>query len=92
MARCLNIGAIEDISSENLMASAAPYYVVDAHDFFVYPKGKSVSFREFYNIPEAHPVTRDSLRYKDNPAIVLALVNLGWLEQDKKEWLKDGMT
>lgn len=57
-----------------------------------YPNRDSVPFQKFYNIPEAHTVIRGSLRYKGNPAFVQALAKLGWLEQDKKEWLKDGMT
>lgn len=74
------------------MAKAEPYYVMDGYDFVAYPNRDSVPFREFYNIPEAHTVIRGSLRYDGNPAFVQALANLGWLEQDKKDWLKNGMT
>lgn len=91
-ARYLKNGYIEEISSANLMATAAPYYIMDGYDFVAYPNRNSVPFQEFYNIPEAHTVIRGSLRYKDNPAFVQALAKLGWLEQDNKEWLKDGMT
>lgn len=65
---------------------------MDGYDFVAYPNCNSVLFRQFYRIPEAHTMIRGSLRYKGNPAFVQALANLGWLEQDKKEWLKDGMT
>ena len=88
----LKNGSVEEISSENLMATATPYYVMDGYDFVAYPNRNSVPFQKFYNIPEAHTVIRGSLRYKGNPAFVQALANLGWLEQDKKEWLKDGIT
>lgn len=91
-ARFLLNGDIIEISSKDLMAKARPYYVMDGYDFVAYPNRNSVPFREFYNIPEAHTVIRGSLRYKGNPAFVQALANLGWLEQDKKDWLKDGMT
>ena len=91
-ARFLLHGEIIEISSADLMASAKPYYVMDGYDFVAYPNRNSVSFREFYNIPEAHTVIRGSLRYEGNPEFVQALANLGWLEQDKKDWLKDGMT
>ena len=62
------------------------------YNFVAYPNRNSVPFREIYNIPEAHTVIRGSLRYEGNPAFVQALANLGWLEQGKKEWLKDGIT
>ncbi|KAH8719538.1 hypothetical protein GQ44DRAFT_751600 [Phaeosphaeriaceae sp. PMI808] len=67
-ARFLKNGKIQEVSSDKLMATAAPYYVMDGYDFVAYPN-------------------RDS----GNPAFVQALAKLGWLEQDKKDWLKDGM-
>ena len=74
------------------MAKVEPYYVMDGYDFVAYPNRDSVPFREFYNIPEARTVVRGSLRYRGNPAFVQALANLGWLEQDEKAWLREGMT
>ena len=74
------------------MAISKPYYVMKGYDFVANPNRNSGPFRELYDIPEAHTVIRGSLRHEGNPAFVQALVNLGWLEQDKKEWLKDGMT
>ncbi|WEW61262.1 hypothetical protein PRK78_006752 [Emydomyces testavorans] len=91
-ATFLRNGEVVEISSEDLMATAKPYYVMDGYDFVAYPNRNSVPFREFYNIPEAHTVIRGSLRYKGNPAFVQTLANLGWLDQEKKDWLKDGMT
>lgn len=90
-ARNLKNGPVEEISSEDLMAAATPYYAMDGYDFFAYPNRDSVPFREFYSILEAHTVIHGSLRYKGNPAFIQALANLGWPEQDRKEWLKDGM-
>ncbi|KAI0323973.1 glyceraldehyde-3-phosphate dehydrogenase-like protein [Cubamyces sp. BRFM 1775] len=46
----------------------------------------------FYNIPEAETVIRGTLRYQGFPEFVKALVALGWLNREKKEWLKDGLT
>ncbi|KAI9700668.1 MAG: hypothetical protein M1836_002037 [Candelina mexicana] len=74
------------------MAKAKPYHVLDGYNFVAYPNRDSVPFRDFYGIPEAHTVIRGSLRYDGNPAFVQALANLGWLEQDQKDWLRDGMT
>jgi saccharopine dehydrogenase (NADP+, L-glutamate forming) len=90
--RFLKDGKVVEISAENLMATAAPYHVLEGYDFVAYPNRDSVPFRELYRIPEAHTVVRGSLRYQGNPAFVQALASLGWLEAGQKEWLKDGMT
>jgi saccharopine dehydrogenase (NADP+, L-glutamate forming) len=74
------------------MATAKPYHVMDGYDFVAYPNRNSVPFREFYKIPEAHTVIRGSLRYEGNPAFVKALIDLGWLDTEQKDWLKDGLT
>lgn len=74
------------------MASARPYHVMDGYSFLAYPNRNSVPFREYYNIPEAHTVIRGSLRYKGNPELVNALVNMGWLDATEKTWLAPGMT
>jgi saccharopine dehydrogenase (NADP+, L-glutamate forming) len=91
-ARFLKNGKIEEISSDALMATAAPYHVMDGYDFVAYPNRDSVPFRRFYGILEAHTVIRGSLRYKGNPAFVQALASIGWLDQTMKMWLEDGMT
>jgi saccharopine dehydrogenase (NADP+, L-glutamate forming) len=87
-ARFLKDGKVVEIPAEDLMATVAPYHVMEGYDFVAYPNRDSVPFRDFYRIPEAHTVVRGSLRYKGNPAFVQALASLGWLEQGQKEWLK----
>ena len=74
------------------MNAARPYYITPAFAFVAYPNRNSVPFREFYNIPEAETVIRGTLRYQGFPEFVKALVALGWLNLEKKEWLKDGLT
>lgn len=91
-ATFLQNGEVIEISSDDLMATSKPYYVMEGYDFVAYPNRNSVPFCEFYNIPEAHTVIRGSLRYEGNPGFIQALANLGWLEQDKKDWLKNDMT
>lgn len=81
-----------EISNRELMARAQPYFVMDGYSFVAYPNRNSIRFREFYNIPEADTVIRGSLRYEGNPAFVQALINLGWLNTEEKDWLKDGLT
>ncbi|KAI0323814.1 glyceraldehyde-3-phosphate dehydrogenase-like protein [Cubamyces sp. BRFM 1775] len=81
-----------DIQGKDLMNTARPYYITPAFAFVAYPNRNSVPFREFYNIPEAETVIRGTLRYQGFPEFVKALVSLGWLNLEKKEWLKDGLT
>jgi saccharopine dehydrogenase (NADP+, L-glutamate forming) len=72
------------------MGTAKPYHVMDGYDFVAYPNRDSTPFRDFYAIPEARTVVRGSLRYEGNPALVKALIELGWLDQSEKAWLKPG--
>lgn len=74
------------------MGLAVPYHVMDGYSFVAYPNRDSVPFREFYQIPEADTVVRGSLRYEGNPAMIRALISLGWLDTESKDWLMDGMT
>ncbi|KAK3292123.1 saccharopine dehydrogenase [Chaetomium fimeti] len=85
-------GEVVHIPNTGLMAKAVPYHVLDGYSFLAYPNRDSTPFREFYNIPEAHTVIRGSLRYEGNPALVRALIDLGWLDTSEKPWLKDGIT
>ncbi|RSM03786.1 hypothetical protein CEP52_007213 [Fusarium oligoseptatum] len=85
-------GEVVEISNQDLMGSAKPYHVLDGYSFVAYPNRNSVPFREAYGIPEAHTVIRGSLRYEGNPAMVKALIDLGWINPEEKPWLKEGMT
>jgi saccharopine dehydrogenase (NADP+, L-glutamate forming) len=91
-ARFLQDGNIVEISNKDLMSTAVPYHVVDGYSFLAYPNRDSVPFREAYRIPEAQTVIRGSLRYEGNPALVKALIDLGWLDTTIKDWLQDGMS
>lgn len=80
-----------EISNKDLMSKAVPYHVLDGYSFLAYPNRDSVPFRQAYGIPEARTVIRGSLRYDGNPALVKALIDLGWLDTDSKAWLKEGI-
>jgi saccharopine dehydrogenase (NADP+, L-glutamate forming) len=75
-ARLLNNGEVQEISSESLMPTAAPYYVMEGYKFVAYPDRDSAPFQGSYCISEAHTVARGSLRYKGNAASVQTLANL----------------
>lgn len=80
------------VTGLDLMASAKPYYIMPAFAFVAYPNRDSTPFREFYGIPEAETLIRGTLRYQGFPEFVLALVRLGFLDEDAKDWLKEGLT
>ncbi|KAF7551740.1 hypothetical protein G7Z17_g4774 [Cylindrodendrum hubeiense] len=91
-ATFLQNGKVVNISNKDLMGMAQPYHVMDGYSFVAYPNRDSTPFREAYGIPEAHTVIRGSLRYEGNPALVKALIDIGWIDADNKPWLKDGMS
>jgi spermidine synthase len=74
------------------MGEAKPYYISPAFAFVAYPNRDSTPFREWYDIPEAETVVRGTLRYQGFPEFIQALVKLGWLDDTKKTWLKEGVT
>jgi len=74
------------------MGYAKPYFISPAFAFVAYPNRDSVPFREYYNIPEAETVVRGTLRYQGFPEFIKALVQLGWLEAQEKEWLTVDLT
>ena len=81
-----------DVTGTELMSYAKPYYISPAFAFVAYPNRDSTPFREFYNIPEAETIVRGTLRYQGFPQFIKALVDLGFLDANEKEWLKDGLT
>lgn len=85
-------GKVVEVPNEELMARASPYHIKDGYEFLAYPNRNSLPFREFYQIPEAHTVIRGTLRYNGNPQLVKALVDLGWIDSEPKDWLVPGIT
>ncbi len=91
-AEFLKDGKVVEIPRDELMSHAKPRFVADGYSFVGYPNRNSVPFRDFYSIPEAQTVVRGSLRYEGNPSLFRVLVQLGWIDTESKEWLKDGLT
>ncbi|KAH8660528.1 Saccharopine dehydrogenase [Xylariales sp. PMI_506] len=91
-AAFLKEGRIEEVPRELLMSRAEPYHIIDGYSFVAYPNRNSVPFREAYGIPEAETVIRGTLRYEGNPALVQALIRIGWLDAEPTEWLQEGMS
>ncbi|KAF8067659.1 saccharopine dehydrogenase [Lyophyllum atratum] len=78
------------VPGSELMSHAKPYYISPAFAFVAYPNRDSTPFREWYGIPEAETVVRGTLRYQGFPEFISALVKLGWLDQEVKEWFVEG--
>ncbi|KAI9430119.1 saccharopine dehydrogenase [Lactarius indigo] len=85
-------GQVRSVEGHDLMTSAKPYYISPAYAFVAYPNRNSAPFREWYNIPEANTIVRNTLRYQGFPEFIRALVKLGWLDAQPKEWVKEGLT
>ncbi|KAJ7632296.1 saccharopine dehydrogenase [Roridomyces roridus] len=90
-ASFLSGGSATDVPGSELMSHAKPYFISPAFAFVAYPNRDSVPFQKFYNIPEAETVIRGTLRYQGFPEFIAALVKLGWLDSETKEWLAEGM-
>jgi spermidine synthase / saccharopine dehydrogenase (NADP+, L-glutamate-forming) len=80
------------VKGKDLMALAKPYYISPAFAFVAYPNRNSTPYREWYNIPEADTIVRGTLRYQGFPEFIRTLVQLGWLDAQPKEWVKEGLT
>ncbi|KAI0291607.1 saccharopine dehydrogenase [Multifurca ochricompacta] len=91
-ASWLSDGQVRSVEGNDLMALAKPYYISPAFAFVAYPNRDSAPYREWYNIPEADTVVRGTLRYQGFPEFIRALVQLGWLNAQPKEWIKEGLT
>ena len=91
-ASWLENAQVRSVKGESLMALAKPYYISPAFAFVAYPNRNSAPYREWYNIPEADTVVRGTMRYQGFPEFVRALVQLGWLDAEPKEWVKEGLT
>jgi spermidine synthase len=91
-ASWLEDGQVRSVEGNKLMALAKPYYISPAFAFVAYPNRSSAPYREWYGIPEADTVVRGTLRYQGFPEFIRALVQLGWLDAEPKEWVKEGLT
>ncbi|KAH3669335.1 hypothetical protein OGAPHI_001456 [Ogataea philodendri] len=78
-------GKIEKIASEDLMASAKPYFIYPGYALVCYPNRDSTVYKELYSIPEAQTVIRGTLRFQGFPEFVKVLVDMGFLKEDPSE-------
>lgn len=73
-------GEVENVKSEDLMATAKPYFIYPGFAFVAYPNRDSTTYKKLYNIPEAETVVRGTLRFQGFPEFIKVLVDLGFLK------------
>lgn len=87
-ARYWKHGKIEEVSSQDLMSSAAPYSIYPGFALVAYPNRDSTTYKERYAIPEAETIIRGTLRYQGFPEFAKALVDVGFLSDEPADYLK----
>jgi saccharopine dehydrogenase (NADP+, L-glutamate forming) len=83
-------GKIEEVESQDLMGTAKPYFIYPGYAFVAYPNRDSTPYRERYCIPEAQTIIRGTLRYQGFPEFVRCLVDMGFLSEEERDFLKPG--
>ncbi|KAF2638961.1 Saccharopine dehydrogenase [Massarina eburnea CBS 473.64] len=83
-------GKIAEVEGPELMAEAQPYFIYPGYAFVAYPNRDSTPYKERYHIPEAQTIIRGTLRYQGFPEYIKALVDIGFLSEDPKDYLKEG--
>ena len=83
-------GEVKSIEGPELMAEAKPYFIYPGYAFVAYPNRDSTPYKERYNIPEAQTIIRGTLRYQGFPEYIKCLVDIGFLSEDPKDFLKEG--
>lgn len=85
-------GKIVEVAGPDLMATAKPYFIYPGYAFVAYPNRDSTPYKERYNIPEAQTIIRGTIRYQGFPQFVKLLVDMGFLSDDAKDFLKEPIT
>jgi saccharopine dehydrogenase (NADP+, L-glutamate forming) len=80
-------GKVVEVAGKDLMKMAKPYFIYPGYAFVAYPNRDSTPYKERYNIPEAQTIIRGTLRYQGFPQFIKVLVDIGFLEDDVREYL-----
>ncbi|KAJ4302765.1 saccharopine dehydrogenase (NADP+, L-glutamate-forming) [Kalmusia sp. IMI 367209] len=83
-------GKVKEVEGPELMAEAKPYFIYPGYAFVAYPNRDSTPYKERYNIPEAQTIVRGTLRYQGFPEYIKTLVDIGFLTEEPKDFLKEG--
>jgi len=82
-------GKVVEIASKDLMATAKPYFIYPGYAFVAYPNRDSTPYKSRYSIPEAQTIIRGTLRYQGFPEFIKVLVDMGFLSDEEKSFLKE---
>lgn len=80
-------GKIENVSSEDLMSTAKPYFIYPGYALVAYPNRDSTPYKERYDIPEAETIIRGTLRFQGFPEFIKVLVDIGFLSDESVDFL-----
>lgn len=81
-------GKVVEVAGPELMGEAKPYFIYPGYAFVAYPNRDSTPYKARYMIPEAETIIRGTLRYQGFPEFVRTLVDMGFLSEDEKDFLK----
>jgi saccharopine dehydrogenase (NADP+, L-glutamate forming) len=84
-------GKVEEVSGDQLMGCAKPYFIYPGYAFVAYPNRDSSIYKERYNIPEADTIIRGTLRYQGFPEFIKTLVDMGFLKDEPQDFLKEAI-
>eukprot|EP00126_Sphaerothecum_destruens_P013673 Sdes_comp23394_c0_seq1m21652 len=85
-------GKIVNISGPDLLRKGPEKVVVyPAFALQGYPNRDSSHYDVRYGIPEAQTILRGTLRYEGNPSFMQALVDLGFLDEEKRDFLQSNL-
>lgn len=84
-------GEIVNVASEDLMATAKPYFIYPGFAFVAYPNRDSTAYKELYNIPEAETVIRGTLRFQGFPEFIKVFVDIGFLKDEESADFKEAI-
>ncbi|MCJ1472864.1 Saccharopine dehydrogenase [NADP(+), L-glutamate-forming] [Lambiella insularis] len=81
-------GRLIEVSGQELMGAAKPYFIYPGFAFVGYPNRDSTPYKESYNIPEARTILRGTLRFQGCPEFIRVLVDMGLVSQEKRDFLE----
>ncbi|CAF9911721.1 MAG: Saccharopine dehydrogenase [NADP(+), L-glutamate-forming] [Heterodermia speciosa] len=86
-------GKVKEVSGPELMGTAKHYdSTYPGFSFVAYPNRDSTPYKERYQIPEASTIIRGTLRFQGFPQFVRVLVDIGFLSDEEKPFLKEKIT
>ncbi|OAA56003.1 saccharopine dehydrogenase [Cordyceps fumosorosea ARSEF 2679] len=91
-AKYVEDGKIVEVSGLDLMDTAKTYHTgFTGFNFVAYGNRDSSGYLERYHIPEAQTCVRGTLRYAGFPPFIKTLVDIGFLDDQPKDFLKEAI-